>query len=89
MIKNEKSLIDRAKNYAEKNVNFNIYNYKHIALEQNSNGIEYKITGKFGKIAINFLLDIVPDNNITPREIEYKYKEILEDKSIDILTFSV
>lgn len=71
------------------NVNFNIYNYKHIALEQNSNGIEYKITGQFGKITINFLLDIVQDNNITPREIEYKYKEILEDKSIDILTYSV
>ena len=71
------------------NVNFNIYNYKHNALEQNSNGIEYKITGQFGKITINFLLDIVQDNNITPREIEYKYKEILEDKSIDILTYSV
>lgn len=71
------------------NVNFNIYNYKHIALEQNSNSIEYKITGQFGKITINFLLDIVQDNNITPREIEYKYKEILEDKSIDILTYSV
>lgn len=71
------------------NVNFNIYNYKHIALEQNSNGIEYKITGQFGKITINFLLDIVQDNNITPREIEYKYKEILENKSIDILTYSV
>ena len=71
------------------NVNFNIYNYKHIALEQNSNGIEYKITGQFGKITINFLLDIVQDNNITSREIEYKYKEILEDKSIDILTYSV
>ena len=71
------------------NVNLNIYNYKHIALEQNSNGIEYKITGQFGKITINFLLDIVQDNNITPREIEYKYKEILEDKSIDILTYSV
>lgn len=71
------------------NVNFNIYNYNHIALEQNSNGIEYKITGQFGKITINFLLDIVQDNNITPREIEYKYKEILEDKSIDILTYSV
>ena len=71
------------------NVNFNICNYKHITLEQNSNGIEYKITGQFGKITINFLLDIVQDNNITPREIEYKYKEILEDKSIDILTYSV
>lgn len=71
------------------NVTFNIYDFKHIAEAQNTNGIEYKIQGQFGKITINFLIDIVLDNNITPREIEYKYKEILEDKSIDILTYSV
>lgn len=43
----------------------------------------------FSKVAVPLKLDITTGDKITPREIEYKFKLLFEDRSISILAYNL
>ena len=73
----------------EDNVNFEIVNIKDIRLEDEYGGFRINVKGTFDKIRNNFFIEITTGDIITPREIEYKYNSIFEDKKINIMAYTI
>ena len=71
------------------NVNFEIVNIKDIRLEDEYGGFRINVKGVFDKIRTNFFIEITTGDIITPREIEYKYNSIFEDKKINIMAYTI
>ena len=71
------------------NVNFEIVNIKDIRLEDEYGGFRINVKGTFYKIKTNFFIEITTGDIITPREIEYKYNSIFEDKKINIMAYTI
>ena len=71
------------------NVNFEIVSIKGIRLEDEYGGFRINVKGTFDKIRTNFFIEITTGDVITPREIEYQYNSIFEDKKINIMAYTV
>ena len=71
------------------NVNFEIVSIKGIRLEDEYGGFRINVKGTFDKIRTNFFIEITTGDIITPREIEYQYNSIFEDKKINIMAYTV
>jgi predicted nucleotidyltransferase component of viral defense system len=71
------------------NVSFEIKNSEPIREEDDYGGLRYNIIAKFDNIKVNLSIDIATGDLITPREIEYDYKMIFEDKSLKIMTYNI
>ena len=71
------------------NVNFEIVSIKDIRLEDEYGGFRINVKGTFDKIRTNFFIEITTGDVITPREIEYQYNSIFEDKKINIMAYTV
>ena len=71
------------------NVMFQIVDIKDIRLEDEYSGFRINVKGVFDKIKTNFFIEITTGDVITPREIEYKYRSIFEDKKINIMAYTV
>ena len=71
------------------NVNFEIVSIKDIRLENEYGGFRINVKGTFDKIRTNFFIEITTGDIITPREIEYQYNSIFEDKKINIMAYTV
>ena len=71
------------------NVNFEIASIKDIRLEDEYGGFRINVKGTFDKIRTNFFIEITTGDIITPREIEYQYNSIFEDKKINIMAYTV
>lgn len=71
------------------NVNFEIVSIKDIRLEDEYDGFRINVKGTFDKIRTNFFIEITTGDVITPREIEYQYNSIFEDKKINIMAYTV
>ncbi len=71
------------------NVNFEIVSIKDIRLEDEYGGFRINVKGTFDKIRTNFFIEITTGDIITPREIEYQYNSIFEDKKINIMAYTV
>lgn len=71
------------------NVNFEIVSIKDIRLEDEYGGFRINVKGTFDKIRTNFFIKITTGDVITPREIEYQYNSIFEDKKINIMAYTV
>ena len=71
------------------NVSFEINNSKPIREEDTYGGLRYNIVGKFDNIKVNLSIDIATGDLITPREIEYDYKMMFEDRSLTIMTYNI
>lgn len=71
------------------NVNFEIVSIKDIRLEDEYGGFRINVKGTFDKIRTNFFIEITTGEVITPREIEYQYNSIFEDKKINIMAYTV
>ena len=71
------------------NVNFEIASIKDIRLEDEYGGFRINVKGTFDKIRTNFFIEITTGDVITPREIEYQYNSIFEDKKINIMAYTV
>ena len=68
---------------------FKIENIKDIRLEDVYGGYRINVYGKFDKLKTNFFIEVTTGDIITPREIKYKYKSIFEDKTINIMAYTI
>ena len=71
------------------NVHFEIVSIKDIRLEDEYGGFRINVKGVFDKIKTNFFIEITTGDVITPREINYKYRSIFEDKEINIMAYTI
>lgn len=71
------------------NVSFEIKNSKPIREEDTYGGLRYNIVAKFDNIKVDLSIDIATGDLITPREIEYDYKMMFEDRNLKIMTYNI
>lgn len=71
------------------NVNFEIVNIKDIRLDSTYGGFRINVKGTFDKIRTNFFIEITAGDIITPREINYNYNSIFENKKINIMAYTI
>lgn len=65
-------------------VEISIAKIQDIREEDEYGGIRLSLVGKMGKAKIPLKVDISTGDKITPKEISYTYKLLLEDRTIDI-----
>lgn len=70
-------------------VRFVIKNSKPIREEDDYGGLKYNLEALFNNLRVNLSVDIATGDLITPREIEYNYKMMFEDKEIKILAYNI
>lgn len=70
-------------------VKFEIKNSKPIRKDDDYGGLKYKLLAKFDNLRVNLSIDIATGDLITPREIEYDYKMMFEDRSLKIMTYNI
>jgi hypothetical protein len=71
------------------NVSFEIKNSKPIREEDTYGGLRYNLVAKFDNIKVDLSIDIATGDLITPREIEYDYKMMFEDRNLKIMTYNI
>ena len=71
------------------NVSLEIVNIKEIRLEDEYGGFRINVKGTFDKIRTNFFIEITTGDIITPKEIKYKYNSIFENKTINIMAYTI
>ena len=70
-------------------VKFMVRNSKPIREEEDYSGLKYNLLASFDNIRVNLSIDIATGDLITPREIEYDYKMMFEDKNLKIMTYNI
>lgn len=70
-------------------VKFKIESIKDIRLEDAYGGFRINVFATFDKLRTNFFLEVTAGDIITPREINYKYKSLFEDETINIMAYTV
>lgn len=73
----------------EDNVKFRITNSEPIRVEDEYGGLKYNIIAIFENLKVNLSIDIATGDTITPREIEYNYKMLFEDRELQIMTYNI
>ncbi len=71
------------------NVKFKIINSEPIRVEDDYGGIKYNILATFDNLKVNLSIDIATGDAITPKEIEYNYKMLFEDRELKIMTYNI
>ncbi len=71
------------------NVKFEIINSEPIRVEDDYGGLKYNILATFDNLKVNLNIDIATGDTITPREIEYNYKMLFEDRELQIMTYNI
>ncbi len=71
------------------NVKFQIMNSTPIREEDNYGGLKYNIIATFDNLKVNLSIDIATGDTITPKEIEYNYKMLFEDRKLQIMTYNI
>lgn len=68
---------------------FKIESVKDIRLDDFYSGYRINVYGEFDKLKTHFFIEVTTGDIITPREIKYKYKSIFEDKTINIMAYTI
>ena len=68
---------------------FKIENIKDIRLESEYGGYRINVYGEFDKLKTHFFIEVTTGDIITPREIKYKYNSIFEDRTINIMAYTI
>ena len=71
------------------NVSFEILMIKDIREEAEYSGYRVTLNGTFDKIFQKFKVDISTGDAITPKEIEYNFKLLFEDRQIGVLAYNL
>lgn len=71
------------------NVIFEIKSSEPIREEDDYGGLKYNILAKFDNLRVNLSIDIATGDLITPREIEYDYKMMFEERNLKIMTYNI
>lgn len=70
-------------------VKFEIRNSQPIREEDDYGGLKYNLLAIFDNLRVNLSIDIATGDLITPREIEYDYKMMFEDRNLKIMTYNI
>lgn len=71
------------------NISFEFKSIGKIREGDEYSGYRVALTANYEKMAVPLKLDITTGDKITPREIEYEYKLMLEDRSIRVLAYNL
>lgn len=71
------------------NVTFTIKNFKPIREEDIYGGLKYNLAATFDRIRVDLSIDIATGDIITPKEIEYDYKMLFEDRALQLITYPI
>jgi len=70
------------------NVKFIIIGFTDIKKEDLYGGYKFKLKALYGNLKVDLHIDIATGDIITPKEIEYKYKLMFENKSIELMVYN-
>lgn len=70
-------------------VKFDVVNITDIREDDEYGGNKYHITGRLQNMKVNLEIDISTGDEITPRELKYKYTLIFSDKTILINIYNI
>lgn len=70
-------------------VSFEFRSMKEIRQEDEYGGYRVALDSKFDKLVVPMKLDITTGDVITPKEINYKFGLMIEDRSIEILAYNL
>lgn len=70
-------------------VKFQIKNFQPIREDDDYGGLKYNLLAIFDNLMVNLSMDIATGDLITPREIEYDYKMMFEDRNLKIMTYNI
>lgn len=70
-------------------VKFEIRNSEPIREDDDYGGLKYNLISFFDRLRVNLSIDIATGDPITPKEIEYDYKMMFEEKVLKIMTYNV
>lgn len=70
------------------NVTFEILNIKDIREDDEYGGFKINIMATMDNLKIHLVVEITTGDKISPREIEYNYNSIFENKKISILAYT-
>lgn len=70
-------------------ISFHMKEITHIMDEMEYPGIRVTLDGQSGKLLIPMKIDISTGDAITPREISYEYKLLLENRSITLWSYNI
>lgn len=71
------------------NIRFEIINIKDIRLEDDYSGFKLNILASLDNNKTYLSIDLTVGDAITPREMNYSYKSIFEDKKISIMAYTL
>lgn len=70
-------------------ITFRFMSIGEIREDDAYSGYRVALRADYGKMAVPLKLDITTGDKITPREIDYSYKLLMEDRSISILAYNL
>lgn len=70
-------------------IKFVIRNSEPIREEDDYGGLKYSLLAQFDNLRVNLSIDIATGDLITPKEIEYDYKMMFEDRNLKIMTYNI
>lgn len=70
-------------------VKFQIKNSKPIREEDDYGGLKYNLLAILDNLRVSLSIDVATGDLITPREIEYDYKMMFEDRNLKIMTYNI
>lgn len=70
-------------------VKFEIVDIKDIREEDEYGGFKINIVGMLERLRVNMFVEFTTGDKITPKEIDYNYNSIFEDKKISILAYTI
>lgn len=70
-------------------IKFEIKNSKPIKEDDDYGSLKYNIVAIFDNMRVNLSIDIATGDLITPKEIEYEYNMMFEDRSLKIMTYNI
>lgn len=71
------------------NVVFKILDIKDIREDDEYGGFKVDMMATMENLKVHIAIEITTGDRITPKEIEYNYKSIFENKKISILTYTI
>lgn len=73
----------------EDGITFRLQSIHEIREDDEYSGYRVSLIAEYGRMAVPLKLDITSGDKITPREIEYSYKLMWENRSISVLAYNL
>lgn len=70
-------------------VTFEIKNSEPIREDDDYGGLKYNLIAHFDNLRVDLSIDIATGDVITPKEIEYEYKMMFEDRNLKIMAYNI